>query len=174
MRKNWKKRALCAVLFILCTGLLGCGGSYQELSKGVDAPDFTAELNNHESFSLSEQQGRVVLLNFWATWCSPCVEEMPALQQIYDEYGKQVEVIAVNCAEDKKVVDRFIEEKGYTFPVAYDETNEIAEKYPSAGIPYTLVIGKDGRVTEVFTGAQSSDVQYKAFRRAIKEAVENS
>ena len=102
------------------------------------------------------------------------MEEMPALQQIYDEYGKQVEVIAVNCAEDKKVVDRFIEEKGYTFPVAYDETNEIAEKYPSAGIPYTLVIGKDGRVTEVFTGAQSSDVQYKAFRRAIKEAVENS
>ena len=61
MRKNWKKRALCAVLFILCTGLLGCGGSYQELSKGVDAPDFTAELNNHESFILSEQQGRVVL-----------------------------------------------------------------------------------------------------------------
>lgn len=135
------------------------------------APDFTVQLANGDTFTLSEQEGKVVLLNFWATWCSPCVEEMPALQKIHEEYGDQVKVVAVDCGEEKEVVDSFLGEKDYTFSVGYDEKNEISGKYPSNGIPYTLIIGKDGTVTKTFTGSYGAEEQYKLYRNALKEAV---
>ena len=69
------------------------------------------------------------------------------------------------------MVDRFLKEKDYSFPVAYDENNEVSAKYPSDGIPYTLIIGKDGKVTETFTGSMGAEAQYKMYRRALKEAV---
>lgn len=171
MRKKIRKIGLMLAAAVCLAGTGGCGGMHQELAKESQAPDFTAELTDGSSFTLSEQQGKVVLLNFWATWCSPCVEEMPALEKIYQEYGDQVEVLAVDCGEEKETVDQFLEEKDYSFPVAYDEKNEISEKYPSDGIPYTLVIGKDGTVTETFTGSLGAEEQYKAYRRALKEAV---
>ena len=171
MKKKIRKIGLILVAAACLAGGDGCGGAHQELAEASQAPDFTAELTDGNSFTLSEQQGKVVLLNFWATWCSPCVEEMPALEKVYQEYGDQVEVLAVDCGEEKETVDQFLEEKDYSFPVAYDEKNEISEKYPSDGIPYTLVIGKDGTVTETFTGSLGTEEQYKAYRRALKEAV---
>lgn len=162
----------------ICLLLWGCGkgaesfGIYQELSVGSEAPDFTAEMTDGGSFTLSEQEGKVVFLNFWATWCSPCVGEMPAFERLYEEYGDEIEILAVNSGEEKEIVDAFLEKKDYTFPIAYDEENEIDKKYPSDGIPYTLVIGKDGKITDIFTGAQDADTQYKIYRRALKEVLE--
>lgn len=171
MKKRIRKPGLCFLAVLCLIWLSGCGGVHQELGQESTAPDFTVKLSGGESFTLPDAQGKVVLLNFWATWCSPCVEEMPALEKIYQEYGEQIEVLAVDCGEEKAVVDRFLKEKDYSFPVAYDENNEVSAKYPSDGIPYTLIIGKDGKVTETFTGSMGAEAQYKMYRRALKEAV---
>lgn len=145
---------------------------HQEMAGGSEAPDFTAKLNNGETFTLSDKKGQVVLLNFWATWCSNCVKEMPAIEKLYEEYGNQVVIIGVNVGEDKSTVDAFIDTKNYTLPIAYDTESNISNLYPSAGIPYTVIIGKDGLVTETFLGAKDADSQYTKLRRALQEAYE--
>lgn len=139
----------------------------KELSVGDSAPDFTAEIADGGSFTLSEQSGKAVLLNFWATWCGPCVGEMPAFEKLYKEYGQEIEILAVNCEEDKEIVNQFISDNGYHFPIAYDLEGKISEQYPCDGIPYTLVIGKDGAVKNIYLGASGADEQYKEYKRAI-------
>ena len=139
---------------------------------GSEAPDFSVKLNNGETFTLSDKKGQVILLNFWATWCSNCVKEMPAIEKLYEEYGNQVVIIGVNVGEDKSTVDAFIDTKNYTLPIAYDTESNISNLYPSAGIPYTVIIGKDGLVTETFLGAKDADSQYTKLRRALQEAYE--
>ena len=141
------------------------------LSEGDAAPDFTAELAGGGSFSMSENKGNVILLNFWATWCGPCRDEMPAFEKLYGEYGDKVRILAVDLAEPKADVDQFIEDNGYTFPIAYDETGEIGGLYPTSGIPYTLVIGKDGSIKAVYLGAEGADAQYEKYKSSIEEAL---
>ena len=169
------RRIMLALISCICIVVcIGCGQKQAiqnpELSKGSEAPDFKIELNDGSIFSLSENEGRVVLLNFWATWCSACVNEMPALEKLYEEYGDKIQIIAVNTAESKETADQFIEKQNYHFPVGYVEDSEVSSKYPSVGIPYTLIIGKDGRVTAVFVGAQNADKQYKIYKQALSEA----
>ena len=142
---------------------------HQEMAIGSEAPDFSV---NGETFTLSDKKGQVILLNFWATWCSNCVKEMPAIEKLYEEYGNQVVIIGVNVGEDKSTVDAFIDTKNYTLPIAYDTESNISNLYPSAGIPYTVIIGKDGLVTETFLGAKDADSQYTKLRRALQEAYE--
>lgn len=143
----------------------------QEVLVGDVAPEFTAPLVDGSSFTLSENSGKVILLNFWATWCGPCVGEMPAFQDLYEEYGDEVVILAVNCMEDQETVDRFIEETGYDFPIAYDEDGTVSFTYPSSGIPYTLVIGKDGIVKQIYVGAADAKTQYQIYKAAIDEAL---
>lgn len=145
--------------------------SYQELQEGDTAPDFTADLADGSTFTLSEQSGKVVLLNFWATWCGPCVEEMPAFEKLYKEYGEEVAVLAVNSLEDEETVRQFVAETGYTFPIAFDVEGAVNMKYPTDGIPYTLVIGKDGTVQNIFVGATDADTQYQEYKSAIDSAL---
>ncbi len=145
--------------------------SYQELQEGDTAPDFTANLADGSTFTLSEQSGKVVLLNFWATWCGPCVGEMPAFEKLYKEYGDEVAVLAVNCLEDEETVRQFIAETGYTFPIAFDVEGVVNMKYPTDGIPYTLVIGKDGTVQKIYVGAADADTQYQEYKSAIDSAL---
>lgn len=164
------------MLTVCCLLMAGCKNSeknsYPELSEGDAAPDFTVELNNGNEFTLSEHEGEVILLNFWATWCSPCVEEMPAFDRLYEEYGDKLQVLAVNSVENKETVDRFVSEKNYKFPFGYDEKAEVNKMYPSEGIPYTVIIGRDGKVKKTFLGADEADVQYKEYRRALSEVFE--
>lgn len=136
------------------------------------APDFTATLADGSSFTLSEHRGSVILLNFWATWCGPCVGEMPAFEQLNNEYGDEVVILAVNCMEDENTVNQFIKYNGYTFPIAYDVNGAISDLYPTDGIPYTLVIGTDGTVLRTFIGADSADVQYREYKSAIDAALQ--
>ncbi|MCM1398320.1 MAG: TlpA family protein disulfide reductase [Clostridium sp.] len=148
--------------------------TYQEVLEGDAAPDFTAEMTNGTTFVLSEQKGKVILLNFWATWCGPCVKEMPAFEKLNSEYGQEVVILAINCMEDKDTVNKFISDNEYTFPFAYDTEGEIERKYPSDGIPYTLVIGRDGFVKNIYLGAFDADKQYEEYKAAIEAALGES
>ncbi len=148
--------------------------TYEELSEGDSAPDFTAETVGGGEFKLSEQSDKVVILNFWATWCPPCVGEMPAFQKLYDEYGDTLAVLAVNCLEDKETVDKFASDNGYTFPIAYDEDGDINMKYPTDGIPYTVIIGTDGKAAKIYVGAGDAEAQYNEYKSAIDAVMEEN
>lgn len=143
---------------------------YDELKTGDKAPDFTADLTNGESFTLSDKTGKVTVINIWATWCKPCVGEMPAFQMLLDEYGDDIAICAVNFLEDKEVVDRFVTENKYTFPIAYDTDGEICKKYPSDGIPYTVIVDAQGNVASIYVGAGSAEEQFKEYKNAIEAA----
>lgn len=139
----------------------------KEVVVGDVAPEFSAPLVDGSTFTLSENSGKVILLNFWATWCPPCVGEMPAFEKLDADYGDEVVILAVNCMEDEESVNQFLEDTGYTFPIAYDVDGEVSFTYPSSGIPYTLVIGKDGIVKNVYVGASDADSQYQIYKAAI-------
>ena len=127
------------------------------LSVGQRAPDFTVELLDGRTVSLSDFRGRPVLINFWATWCGPCGEEMPDFQTIYDLQGGEDRfvVLAVNFMEARDDVAAFIEGLGITFPVALDPDGKInGDLYRSAipGYPTSLLLDADGIIAAYFPG----------------------
>ena len=136
------------------------------IKEGVAAPDFTGELMDGTSITLSELQGKPVIINFWATWCGPCVKEMPAFERLKDDFGDKIGIIAVNCGDDAETVKDFVEENGYTFPVVLDEEYSISMLYPTNSIPYTVVLDAEGKVTHISTGALDADTMYERYKEA--------
>ena len=143
-------------------------GSIKELDEGDVAPDFTVKLVDGSKFTLSDHDDEVVLINFWASWCGPCVGEMPAFERL-NEDGNAF-ILGVNCAESKSVVNQFVKENGYTYPIAYDEDYTVGYYYPSDGIPYTVVVDH-GIIHEIFVGAYDADYMYKEYSSSISECL---
>ncbi len=140
--------------------------------KAEKAPDFTATLLTGEEFTLSEKLGKPVLVNFWATWCGPCVGEMPAFEQLKEDYGDDLVIVAVNCGEKAEAVQEFVDEYGYTFDFAIDEKAKISTViYPTMSIPYTVLVDTDGNIAEEFVGAVSAEKQYKIYKEAIEKVL---
>lgn len=147
--------------------------SAEEVWNGDSSMDFSARTNEGDTFTLSEQAGNVVLINFWATWCGPCVEEMPALQDLYEEYGDSgnVRIVLVNAGESSQTVHRFLSQNGYTMPCIYDTDNTVNDQYGVMGIPYTVIFNKDGTVAETFEGSYGCEKQYELYKETIEEAL---
>lgn len=117
------------------------------------APDFTLKDLNGKTVSLSAFKGKVVLLNFWATWCPPCREEMPALNKLYHETKHRgFEIIAVST--DKSVSDTkgFLQKNKLDFPVLFDEDRSVAKLYRVFSMPTTFLIDRNGMIVEKFYG----------------------
>ena len=111
----------------------------------IEAHDFTAELNDGSIINLRDYHHRFVLLNFWATWCVPCLKEMPDLEKAYQKMGsKKLIVLAVGMGEDKSSISRFAEKHEFTFPMIADSTLEIARLYGVENIPITYLINPEG------------------------------
>ncbi|RWZ60390.1 TlpA family protein disulfide reductase [Halobacillus fulvus] len=125
------------------------------LQAGEMAPDFTLKTLDGENVQLSDLKGKKVFVNFWATWCPPCREEMPEMQRFHEEFGDEVVVLAVNGTGSEKganfenkmqVVKDYVEEGSYTFPVLLDEQLDITTEYQAISIPTTYFIGTDGTI----------------------------
>lgn len=114
----------------------------------------------------------MILLNFWATWCGPCVGEMPAFEKLQETYGEDLVLLAVNSGEDEGTVTSFLEKNGYTFPVALDPEYAVAMLYPTDGIPYTVIIGTDGKVAVTQVGAGDADTMYAHYSELIDGLLE--
>ncbi|HMQ54461.1 MAG TPA: redoxin domain-containing protein [Anaerolineae bacterium] len=112
--------------------------------------NFTLKTLAGETVSLDEFQGEWVLINFWATWCHPCVEEMPYLQQIADE-GDMV-VLGVNFNESPEVVTQFVDEHHISFPILMDPSEVILTMYQARSLPRTFVVDPDGMVVQRIVG----------------------
>ncbi len=120
---------------------------------GTPAEDFQLVDLNGKTHSLSEHRGKVVLLNFWATWCKPCTTEMPAMQTTYDKLReKGFIVLAVNELEDDAKVGEHIKQYGHTFPVLMDRENKVANQFGVFGLPVSVFIDETGVVREYIKG----------------------
>ncbi len=122
-------------------------------SSGQAAPDFTLNLFNGETFRLSEQRGQAVVLNFWASWCTPCRAEMPYFETTYRAYQERhVVFVGVAVQDDPGSAQAFLNELGISYPAGLDEGNEIALRYQLAGLPTTIFISSDGEVARRVAG----------------------
>ena len=138
---------------------------------GDVAPDFTVEMLDGSRVTLSALRGKVVLVNFWATWCPPCRQEMSHLQKdVIDRFaGQDLVVLPISRGEERKTVETFIQKMGYTFPIGLDGDQSIYKKYASNYIPRSVVVGKDGKVVYVAVGYDEEIA--KAIDNAIAEAL---
>ncbi|ALX50537.1 cytochrome C biogenesis protein [Lentibacillus amyloliquefaciens] len=121
------------------------------IEEGQYAPDFKVETLSGDTFQLSDLRGQKVIMNFWASWCGPCKDEMPEMQKFYEEYGDKVEVVAVNLTGNDsgvKAVEEYVNKNGYTYPVPLDKDSKIQEQYDIYNIPTTYFIGTDGKVQQ--------------------------
>lgn len=119
----------------------------------VAAPDFTTEDAAGNRVSSRSFRGRVVLLNFWATWCPPCRLEMPSMERLYGEFRERgLEVVAVNFMEPRELVQAFARERKLTYPMLLDPRSDVAEMYGVMRLPETVVIGRGGEVIAKTTG----------------------
>lgn len=119
----------------------------------IPSEDFSLDLLAGGESSLSDHLGKVVFLNFWATWCPPCREEMPSMQALYDELADEgLEMLAVNVLEDAETARGFIEEEGFTYPVLLDTNGRVMIRYGVRAYPTTYIIDRDGYVLGVRPG----------------------
>jgi len=142
----------------------------KKLSVGDPAPDFSTDILGGDRFALSDHSGNVVFLNFWASWCGPCVDEMPAIQELSELYTDVI-FIGVNVAETQEKVRDFITKNGYGYNIGIDETGGILNNlYPSDGIPYTLIIDAEGIISRIFLGGGKQ--MFGIFEEAIREVLD--
>jgi peroxiredoxin len=120
---------------------------------GTTAPEFTLTDLQGRTQSLSGYRGKVVLLNFWATWCKPCTTEMPAMQAVYDRLKERnFVVLAVNELEDEAKVREHIQAYRHTFTVLLDRDNRVANQYGVYGLPVSVFVDEKGVVQEYIKG----------------------
>lgn len=126
------------------------------------APSFTIQTLTGETVSLEDFRGKRILLNFWATWCPPCKEEMPDMQTLYNEFKDQdFVVLAVNVTITEKsseVVTKFVEDYDLNFPILMDEKGEVAHQYEILSYPTSFFIDSDGIIRKKIVGGLSKKV----------------
>ena len=126
----------------------------------IDPRDFTLPLLAGGNASLSSYKGKVVILNFWATWCPPCRIEMPSMETLYRRFSAQgLEILAVDLGEDASLVRQFIRNAGYTFPVMFDSDNRVSSVYGIEAIPTTYIIDREGKIVGRVIGSIMWDAQ---------------
>jgi len=137
--------------------------------QAIRAPDFTLEDLHGRRLGLKGLRGKVVFLNFWATWCIPCRQEMPAMEILYRELkGQGLEVVAINVRESKPEVRRFFDELGLTFISLLDKDGKVSEEYGAWAIPLSYFINRKGEFVGKANGSRKWDSQEaKAFFRNL-------
>jgi cytochrome c biogenesis protein CcmG/thiol:disulfide interchange protein DsbE len=155
--------AFVALVVLALVGLLAFGllsddeSGTAALSMNRQAPDFTLNLFDGGTFTLSEQQGKPVVVNIWASWCPSCREEAPVLEEGWRAYQDQgVVFVGVNVMDSRSDAEAFLEEFDITYPNGPDESN-IYTKYGATGVPETFFINREGVIVQKFMGPLKAD-----------------
>jgi len=173
MRNSLLRRL--AWLFLLCLTTVASNLAFAEILKpwkqGVTPPLALKDLQGHPR-SLNEFRGKVVIVNFWATWCEPCVEEMPSLQKLKDLLpAGRVEVIGVNLGENEIRIRQFVEKTGIAFPLLLDRDGDAKKVWKVNGAPTTYVLDAKGRVRFYWVG--EVDFADRALQDKIRKLITN-
>lgn len=128
------------------------------LRVGDQAPDFSLVDLDGNSHKLSDYEGEGVFLNFWGTWCKPCVKEMPAMDRQYEEYSEQgVQILAVNIAQSEFEVKSFAKQYGLDFPIVIDKNKSVMAAYNIRPLPTTVLVNPEGKIERIVTGEMSEE-----------------
>lgn len=145
---------------IVCLMLIGYVGATSASTVAVSspAPDFTLKSLDGTNLRLEEYRGQVVLLNFWASWCGPCRQEMPVLDKIHQRYEDTgFAVLGVNVEGEAAPAQEIVDKTDITFPVLIDAGQSVSELYELEAMPSTVVIDRDGMVRYVHRGYKPGD-----------------
>ena len=120
---------------------------------GQVAPDFALKSSTGENLRLSEYRGDVVMINFWATWCGPCRQEMPLLNDLFNRYQRVgFSLLGVNIDDDSRRAMQMVEDLGVDFPILFDETKAVSKLYQVEAMPVTVIVDREGTVRYVHHG----------------------
>ncbi|GIP31523.1 thiol-disulfide oxidoreductase ResA [Paenibacillus sp. J2TS4] len=171
--RKWIQIGILSVFVVLgavtIAGTFSASGSLAK--EGNQAPEFTLYDLNGQKHSLSDFRGKAVIVNFWGTFCPPCKNEMPAIQNQYDKWKDQgLEVLGLNLGESKVTIDSFVRQEGIRFPVLMDRNLDTASnKYNVTRYPTTFFVRPDGVIHKVFVGEMNEQI-IEGFVREIMPA----
>ena len=156
-------KSLLASFFLIAT-------SVNALELGQPAPDFTLKSMAGTNLKLTEQRGKIIVINFWASWCGPCRKEMPVLQKFYDKYQDLgVSVWGVNVEQENQAGRDFLADLNLSFPILFDASNTISAMYQVEAMPTTIIVDRDGLVRYAFKGYKPG--YEKKYAKAIKKLI---
>jgi len=146
---QWLKHTLWASGL---AGLLMAAAVNADVNSGP-APDFALKSHSGENLRLSEFRGEVVMINFWASWCGPCRQEMPLLDELYTQYQPLgFTILGVNVEEDPSKAKQLLKENPVNFPILYDDKSEVSKLYKVVAMPSTVLVDRDGNVRYLHQG----------------------
>lgn len=165
-------KRLVKVLFMLALAALGQPAASAALQMHATAPDFTLRALTGPTLRLAEQRGHVVLVNFWASWCGPCRQEMPQLNRLHDKYrAAGLVLVGVNIDDDPRLAAEVATRYQLRFPVLLDTDKAVVKRYDLGAMPATVLIDRDGRVRQLHRGYREGlELTYdQQIRELIKE-----
>ncbi len=122
------------------------------------APTFTLASRGGQDVSLSQYKGQVIMINFWASWCGPCRQEMPLLESIYRKYNKMgFTMLGVNVEPDSNAANEWLKATPVSFPILYDRDSKVSKLYDVAGMPSTVIIDRTGKLRVLHRGYKPGD-----------------
>ncbi len=154
-----KRRIFASVAAAACVALAAIPAlPALAASTSTPAPDFVLDSNTGKPIKLSGYKGKVVMINFWATWCGPCRQEWPLLESIYKQYKNQDFVLlGVNVEPDSKPAGEWLKKQPVTFPVLYDVKSQVSDLYKVTGMPTTVWVDKKGNLRLVHQSFKPGD-----------------
>ena len=154
LRNQSRLRRILLITAVLAAGLpVTVAASKPPVNVGADAPDFALRSAAGSNLRLSEHRGQVVMINFWATWCGPCRQEMPKLDEIFARYERAgFALLGVNIDEDSERAQRLADELGVSFPLLFDDEQNVSRLYDVQAMPMTVMVDRSGKVRSVHYG----------------------
>ncbi|TPW12820.1 MAG: thiol-disulfide isomerase-like protein [Halothiobacillaceae bacterium] len=163
---SWLNYTIFLTLWLMASGVMAA-----EKMTGL-APDFTLKSNSGANLKLSEYRGEVVMINFWASWCGPCRQEMPLLDKLYQQYKELGFVLlGVNVEEDSSKAKELLQDVTVSFPILFDEKNSVSTQYKLVAMPSTVLVDRDGNMRYFHAGYRPGDeAEYdKLIRELVRE-----
>lgn len=163
-----RRHAPLRLLLALAAGLL-LGTAHAAETISGPAPDFTLKSRDGTNVKLSELRGEVVMINFWATWCGPCRQEMPLLDALYKRFQPAgFTLLGVNVEADPKAAERYLKELPVSFPVLFDTESAVSKLYNNQAMPSTVLVDRDGQLRYLHRGYVPGDEkEYEALVREL-------
>ncbi len=154
---------------LLLSALLGFSPTNADISKGL-APDFALKSTNGKNLRLSEYRGDVVMINFWASWCGPCRQEMPLLEELFQEYEPLgFTILGVNVEENSADAKKLLKKIPVSFPILFDNTSTVSRLYDVVAMPSTVLVDRDGNMRYLHQGYKPGYIE--KYQQQVRELI---